>query len=185
MDRGSRQSSCCARATTGVKRVTLAAAMKAATTLQEDLVRPYVDDLRNVVDMEAIRAAGLSLAVDPLGRRGGALLGADQPRLRAEHHGRESGGRPDLLVHDRRSRRQDPHGLFQPVCDGAARRAQGPVPRRVRQRPGRRPARHRDAVRRADESEPLSRGRDPVPADATARAGPAMPPSARRWSAAA
>ena len=51
----------------GVKRVTFAAAMKAATTLQEDLVRPYVDDLRNVVDMEAIRAAGLSLAVDPLG----------------------------------------------------------------------------------------------------------------------
>jgi phosphoglucomutase len=51
----------------GVKRVTFAAAMKAATTLQEDLVRPYVDDLRNVIDMEAIRAAGLSLAVDPLG----------------------------------------------------------------------------------------------------------------------
>jgi phosphoglucomutase len=51
----------------GVKRVTLAAAMKAATTLQEDLVRPYVDDLRNVVDMDAIRAAGLKLAVDPLG----------------------------------------------------------------------------------------------------------------------
>jgi phosphoglucomutase len=51
----------------GVKRVTLAAALKAATTLQEDLVRPYVDDLRNVVDMEAIRAADLSLAVDPLG----------------------------------------------------------------------------------------------------------------------
>jgi phosphoglucomutase len=51
----------------GVKRVALEAAMKAATTLQEDLVRPYVDDLRNVVDMEAIRAAGLSLAVDPLG----------------------------------------------------------------------------------------------------------------------
>ena len=28
---------------------------------------PYVDDLRNVVDMDAIRAAGLKLAVDPLG----------------------------------------------------------------------------------------------------------------------
>jgi phosphoglucomutase len=51
----------------GVKRVTLAAALKAATTLQEDLVRPYVDDLRNVVDMDVIRAAGLRLAVDPLG----------------------------------------------------------------------------------------------------------------------
>ena len=28
---------------------------------------PYVDDLRNVIDMDAIRAAGLKLAVDPLG----------------------------------------------------------------------------------------------------------------------
>ena len=28
---------------------------------------PYVNDLRNVVDMDAIRAAGLKLAVDPLG----------------------------------------------------------------------------------------------------------------------
>ena len=28
---------------------------------------PYVKDLRNVVDMEAIRSAGLKLGVDPLG----------------------------------------------------------------------------------------------------------------------
>jgi phosphoglucomutase len=41
--------------------------MRAATTLQQDLVLPYVDDLRNVVDMDVIRAAGLRLAVDPLG----------------------------------------------------------------------------------------------------------------------
>jgi phosphoglucomutase len=34
---------------------------------QTDFIRPYVEDLRNVVDMEAIRAAGLKLAVDPLG----------------------------------------------------------------------------------------------------------------------
>ena len=50
-----------------MKRVPLAAAMKAATTREEDLLMPYVEDLRNVVDMEAIRAAGLKLAVDPLG----------------------------------------------------------------------------------------------------------------------
>jgi phosphoglucomutase len=30
-------------------------------------VMPYVDDLRNVIDMDAIRAAGLKLGVDPLG----------------------------------------------------------------------------------------------------------------------
>jgi phosphoglucomutase len=51
----------------GVKRVPFAAAIKAATTHQEDLVLPYVQDLRSVVDMEAIRDAGLKLGVDPLG----------------------------------------------------------------------------------------------------------------------
>src|SRR4029077_2123914 len=51
----------------GVKRVRFAAAFKAATTRQEDFVLPYVKDLRNVVDMDAIRAAGLKLGVDPLG----------------------------------------------------------------------------------------------------------------------
>jgi phosphoglucomutase len=50
-----------------VKRMTSQAAIRAETTHQEDLVLPYVNDLRNVVDMEAIRAAGLALAVDPLG----------------------------------------------------------------------------------------------------------------------
>ena len=34
---------------------------------QEDFVLPYVEDLRNVVDMEAIRAAGSGIGVDPLG----------------------------------------------------------------------------------------------------------------------
>jgi phosphoglucomutase len=53
--------------TTGVKRMPFAAAIKAASTHEEDLVIPYVRDLRNVVDMDAIRAAGLKLAVDPLG----------------------------------------------------------------------------------------------------------------------
>ena len=50
-----------------VRRVKLAAAMQADTTHQRDFIRPYVDDLANVVDMEAIRAAGLHLGVDPLG----------------------------------------------------------------------------------------------------------------------
>src|SRR6266481_4738479 len=50
-----------------VKRVPFAAAIKAPTIRQEDFVLPYVRDLHNVVDMDAIRGAGLSLAVDPLG----------------------------------------------------------------------------------------------------------------------
>ena len=51
----------------GVKRVPFATAIKAGTTHPEDLVMPYVEDLRNVIDMDAIRAAGLKLGVDPLG----------------------------------------------------------------------------------------------------------------------
>jgi phosphoglucomutase len=51
----------------GVKRVPFAKAIKAGTTHPEDFVMPYVNDLRNVVDMETIRSAGLKLAVDPLG----------------------------------------------------------------------------------------------------------------------
>jgi phosphoglucomutase len=50
-----------------VKRVPYATAIEAATTIEEDLILPYVEDLRNVIDMEAIRAAGLKLGVDPLG----------------------------------------------------------------------------------------------------------------------
>jgi phosphoglucomutase len=51
----------------GVKRVPFEKAFKAATTHQEDYILPYVQDLRNVIDMEIIREAGLVLGVDPLG----------------------------------------------------------------------------------------------------------------------
>ncbi len=56
----------------GVKRMPFSAAMKAVSTHQHDLVLPYVQDLRHVIDMDAIRGAALQLAVDPLG-------GASQP----------------------------------------------------------------------------------------------------------
>jgi phosphoglucomutase len=52
---------------TGVKRVSFATAMKPESTRQEDFVLPYVRDLRNIIDMDAIRSAGLKLGVDPLG----------------------------------------------------------------------------------------------------------------------
>jgi phosphoglucomutase len=51
----------------GVRRVSFATALRAESTQEEDLVLPYVRDLRHVVDMDAIRGAGLGLAVDPLG----------------------------------------------------------------------------------------------------------------------
>jgi phosphoglucomutase len=60
----------------GVKRIPFAKAIRSATTHQEDFVLPYVRDLKNVVDMDAIRGAHLKLGVDPLG---GASLPYWQP----------------------------------------------------------------------------------------------------------
>ncbi len=51
----------------GVLRVPLSRALVAATTHPEDLVLPYVEDLKNVVDLDVIRDARLTLGVDPLG----------------------------------------------------------------------------------------------------------------------
>jgi phosphoglucomutase len=50
-----------------VRRLPFAKAVKAPTSHQEDLIWPYVQDLEQVVDMAAIRHAGLKLAVDPMG----------------------------------------------------------------------------------------------------------------------
>jgi phosphoglucomutase len=50
-----------------VKRVPHATAIAAATTHEEDFILPYVEDLRYVLDMDAIRSAGLKLGADPLG----------------------------------------------------------------------------------------------------------------------
>jgi phosphoglucomutase len=52
---------------TDVKRVPYSQAIKAATTHHEDFVLPYIKDLTNTVDMQAIRQADLKLGVDPLG----------------------------------------------------------------------------------------------------------------------
>jgi phosphoglucomutase len=51
----------------GVKRIPFDKAIRSATTHQEDFILPYVRDLKNVVDMDAIRDAHLKLGVDPLG----------------------------------------------------------------------------------------------------------------------
>ena len=55
------------RDVTSIKRIPFPAAMRADTTHQEDFVMPYVEDLRNIIDMDVIRGAGLKLGVDPLG----------------------------------------------------------------------------------------------------------------------
>jgi phosphoglucomutase len=55
-----------------VRRLTLERALRSGRVVEQDLIGPYVEDLANVVDMGAIRSAGLALAVDPLG---GASVG--------------------------------------------------------------------------------------------------------------
>ncbi len=51
----------------GVQRVPYESAAAAPTTHQYDFIRPYVDDLNSVLDMDAIRASGISIGADPLG----------------------------------------------------------------------------------------------------------------------
>ena len=54
----------------GVKRVTHAKALHAATTHRHDFVNAYVGDIGNVIDMDAIRDAKIHMGVDPLGGAG-------------------------------------------------------------------------------------------------------------------
>jgi phosphoglucomutase len=54
----------------GVTRMSLEKALRADTTHRHDYINTYVADLKNVIDMDAIRGASLRLGVDPLGGAG-------------------------------------------------------------------------------------------------------------------
>ena len=54
----------------GVKRVSVEKALRASTTHRHDYQEAYIRDLGNVIDMQAIRDAKISLGVDPLGGAG-------------------------------------------------------------------------------------------------------------------
>lgn len=58
----------------GVRRMPAEQALKAATTHARDYIRPYVDDLGDILDMEAIASAGLKIGADPLGGSGVGFL---------------------------------------------------------------------------------------------------------------
>ena len=51
----------------GVKRIPYERARKASCVHRYDYITPYVADLANVLDMEAIRGAGVKIGIDPLG----------------------------------------------------------------------------------------------------------------------
>ena len=54
----------------GVKRIPYDRARQAACVHRTDFIGPYVADLANVVDMEAIRSSGVRIGIDPLGGAG-------------------------------------------------------------------------------------------------------------------
>jgi phosphoglucomutase len=54
----------------GVKRIPYARALKPGFIHRYDYIGPYVADLGNVVDMDAIRASGVKIGIDPLGGAG-------------------------------------------------------------------------------------------------------------------
>jgi phosphoglucomutase len=51
----------------GVKRIPVERARRSACVHRYDYIGPYVADLADVVDMEAIRASGVTIGIDPLG----------------------------------------------------------------------------------------------------------------------
>ena len=53
-----------------VRRLSFNRAMDADTTREYDFIGPYVNDLINIIDMEAIAASGLRIGVDPMGGSG-------------------------------------------------------------------------------------------------------------------
>ena len=59
-----------------IKRISLAKAMAGGQVKAQDLIEPYVSTLDEVVDMQAIRDAGLKIGVDPMG---GAAVDYWQP----------------------------------------------------------------------------------------------------------
>lgn len=54
----------------GVRRMRFEKALRAATTHQHDFLNTYVNELHEVIDMDAIRSANIHMGVDPLGGAG-------------------------------------------------------------------------------------------------------------------
>jgi phosphoglucomutase len=59
-----------ARGAGAVRRITLRAALAAPGTREHDFLGAYVEDLPRVIDLAAIRSAGVRMVVDPLGGAG-------------------------------------------------------------------------------------------------------------------
>ncbi len=56
-----------AKGLAGVRRIPFERALKAGCIRRHDYVSPYVNDLANVIDMEIVATAGITIGIDPLG----------------------------------------------------------------------------------------------------------------------
>jgi phosphoglucomutase len=55
---------------TGIKRMVYEKAIQSENIHPIDYIQPYIDDLKNIIEMETIKSAGLKLGVDPMGGSG-------------------------------------------------------------------------------------------------------------------
>ncbi len=65
-----------------VKRLPYACAKASGAVMEKDFVRPYVEELGDVVDMEAVRSSGIKIGVDPMGGAGLAYWQPIQERYK-------------------------------------------------------------------------------------------------------
>ena len=161
-----------------VKRLPTAEAFRSPTIHRHDYLEAYTREISQVIDVDAIRGATLSLGVDPLG---GA--GVHYWHRIAERHGlnlveRQRRGRSDVQLHDARLGRANPDGSLVSVRDARADRPQGSLRPRVRVRHGSRSARHRHQGRPAA-AESLPLGGDLRISSSIVRGGVPRPASAR------
>ncbi|GAA6135616.1 phosphoglucomutase (alpha-D-glucose-1,6-bisphosphate-dependent) [Oceaniserpentilla sp. 4NH20-0058] len=68
----------------GIKRMPFEQARNASTTHEYDFLNSYVNDLENVIDMDAIRSASIRMGVDPLGGAGVNYWGAIAERYKLD-----------------------------------------------------------------------------------------------------
>ena len=97
-----------------------AKALAADNLHRHDYLDAYVGDLPAVVDLEAIRGVRAAAGRGPARRRGRRLLAADRRAARPGPDRGQRRRRPDVPVHDRRPRRQDPDGLLLALRHGVA-----------------------------------------------------------------
>ncbi len=64
----------------GVLKFTLDQALKAANIIEYDYITPYVEDLQNIIDMEAIAKSGIRIGADAMGGSGMAYYPAIKAR---------------------------------------------------------------------------------------------------------